>query len=200
MKKNILLLIVLIILAGSVNAQNPQWINYTNGNNITALADAGNCLWIGTGGGLVKIDKSTDIPTFYNCANSGLTSHSISSIAVDSNGDIWIGFLDWGPNGGLAKFDGTNWTIYNTSNSDLPCNAISSIAIEPSGTIWIGLFQCGTNGGLVKFDGTNWTIYNTSNSGLPDNTIYTIAIDESGINWIGTFYQLCHFRIFCCNW
>ena len=43
--------------------------------------------------------------------------------------------------GGLAKFDGTNWTVYNTSNSDLPDNNIQSTAIDNTvinglGLIW----------------------------------------------------------------
>jgi hypothetical protein len=33
-------------------------------------------------------------------------------------------------NGGLAKFDGVNWTVYNTSNSGLPSNDVSAIAID----------------------------------------------------------------------
>ena len=39
---------------------------------------------------------------------------------------------------GLAKFDGTNWTVYNTSNSGLPDNGVYSIAIDGSGNKWIG--------------------------------------------------------------
>jgi hypothetical protein len=30
--------------------------------------------------------------------------------------------MDWNRGGGLAKFDGVNWTVYNTSNSGLPFN------------------------------------------------------------------------------
>ena len=85
----------------------------------------------------------------------------VTCLAIDGSGNKWIG--TW--NGGLAKFDGTNWTVYNTSNSGLPDNAVCCIAIDGSGNKWIGTYD----GGLAKFDGTNWTVYNTSNSGLPDN-------------------------------
>jgi ligand-binding sensor domain-containing protein len=67
--------------------------------------------------------------------------------------------------GGLAKFDGINWTVYNTSNSGLPDNYVYAIAIDGQGNKWIGTL----GGGLAKFDGVNWTVYNTSNSGLPYN-------------------------------
>ena len=89
--------------------------------------------------------------------------------------------MDWDFGYGLAKFDGTNWTVYNTSNSGLPDNHVSSLAIDGSGNKWIGTWD-----GLAKFDGTNWTVYNTSNSGLPDNWVSSLAIDGSGNKWIGT--------------
>ena len=39
--------------------------------------------------------------------------------------------------GGLAKFDGTNWTVFYTTNSGLPDNYITSLAVDGS-NIWIG--------------------------------------------------------------
>ena len=54
--------------------------------------------------------------------------------------------MDWDLGGGLAKFDGTNWTVFNTSNSGLPDNYVSSIAIDGSGNKWIG-----TDGGLAVY-------------------------------------------------
>ncbi len=155
----------------NIYSQNPEWINYTCGKDITSLAEEGNYLWVGTEGGLVKIDKTSGNPTFYNKANSDLPDNRVSVIVVDGSGNKWIGTCY----GGLAVFDGTNWTVYNTSNSGLHHNKVASIAIDKSGTKWIG-----TNGlGLAVFDGTNWTVYNTSNSGLPGYRIYSISIDES---------------------
>ncbi len=113
----------------------------------------------------------------YNTSNSGLPDNWVYSIAIDDSGNKWIGTSG----GGLARFDGTNWTVYNTSNSGLSSNHIYSIAIDSSGNKWIG-----TNGGLARFDGTNWTVYNIGNSGLPDNNVSTLAIDGSGNKWIGT--------------
>nr|MBC8489071.1 hypothetical protein [Bacteroidota bacterium] len=122
MKKLILLLITVIGIACYTNAQNPQWLNYTNGDNIYALAEEDNNMWVGTYGGLVKIDKTTGIPTFYNKANSGLPDNWVYAIAIDESVTKWIGT----GGGGLAEFDGTNWTVYNTSNSGLPDNYVRS--------------------------------------------------------------------------
>ena len=65
-------------------------------------------------------------------------------------GNIWIG--TW--YGGLARFDGTNWTVYNTSNSGLPDIYAKSIAIDTFGNIWIGTNSRGLavfkEGGVVE--------------------------------------------------
>ncbi|GAB1442529.1 hypothetical protein MASR2M39_13650 [Ignavibacteriales bacterium] len=62
--------------------------------------------------------------------------------------------------GGLAKFDGTNWTVYNTTAFRLPHNNVQSMEIDQNGNKWIGTY----GGGIAKFDSTNWTVYNTTNS------------------------------------
>ena len=159
-------------------SQYPDWINYTNGEMICAVAVEGSKIWVGTTGGLVMIDTLTDTTIFYNHANSGLPSNYVTAIAIDASGNKWIGTY-----GGLAVFDGTNWAVYDTSNSGLPDNDVRAIVIDELGNKWTGTF----GGGLAEFDGTNWTVYNTSNSGLPDNYIWAIAIDDLGNKWIGTY-------------
>ncbi len=161
----------------STFAQNPEWINFTAGNYVQAVAVEGNYIWVATTLGLVKLDKTTGIITCYNELNSGLPGNYVTAIAIDGQGNKWIGTFR-----GLAKFDGVNWTVYNTSNSGLPNNVILAIAIDEQGNKWIGTWE----GGLAKFDGENWTVYNRSNSGLPNNRVTAIAIDRQGNKWIGT--------------
>ncbi len=146
-----LLIFLSFLFISSVYSQNPEWINYTCSWEILAIAKEGNYLWIGSQGGVAKIDITSGDSTFYNKANSGLPYNRVSSIAVDDSGNKWIGTLD---EGYLAKFDGTNWTAYNASNSGLPDKSIMSIAIDSTGAKWIGT----VNGGLVKFVGTYWTV------------------------------------------
>ncbi len=120
----------------------------------------------------------------YNTANSGLPYNGVTALAVDAQGNIWVGTGRWWAHagGGLAKFDGTNWTVYNTSNSGLPDNDHVSLSIDAQGNIWSG-----TEGGLAKFDGVNWTVYKTNNSGLPSNHTGAPVFDAEGNAWIGTF-------------
>ncbi|MFQ5772457.1 MAG: hypothetical protein ACE5HX_18115, partial [bacterium] len=88
-------------------AQNGEWINYTNGDYIYTLADEGTFIWIGTNGGLVKLNKINGNKLFINKANSKLPNNFILSLAIDNHKTKWIGT----DGGGLAKFDGINWTI-----------------------------------------------------------------------------------------
>jgi len=177
--KNLFLfgLAIALLMFSTTYPQSPEWINYTNGDYVSCLAEEGDYMWVGTTGGLVKINKISGATFFLNKDNSGLPSNRVFSIAIDSSGNKWIG--TWY---GLARFDGTNWTVYKTYNSGLPSNVIRSIAIDVSGNKWIGTWY-----GLAHFDGTNWTVYNSSNSGLPNNYIESIAIDGSDNKWIGTW-------------
>lgn len=131
----ILRLIVTSLFIHSLSySQNPEWINYTNGNYIPCLTEEGDYIWVGTSGGLVKLNKNTGSSIFYNKLNSGLPDNSVESIAIDNSGNKWIG--TWGAS--LAKFDGNSWTIYNTFNSGLPLNDVVSLAIDNSDNKWIG--------------------------------------------------------------
>jgi len=83
--------------------------------------------------------------TVYNTSNSGLPSDDVTVVAIDKQGNKWIGTW-WG---GLAKFDGVNWTVYNTSNSGLPGDYVLAIAIDSAGNRWIGTYE----GGLGVYRG-----------------------------------------------
>jgi len=63
-----------------------------------------------------------------------LPDYLINAIAIDSQGNKWIGTNG----GGLAKFNDVSWTVYNTSNSGLPHNWVRAIAIDSQGNKWIG--------------------------------------------------------------
>ena len=53
----ILLLVIIVLIVSSNQLYSEKWIQYTNGNNITAIAQEGDILWVGTDVGLVKINK-----------------------------------------------------------------------------------------------------------------------------------------------
>jgi ligand-binding sensor domain-containing protein len=176
--KSIISLILILITTVFSVSFSQEWSVFLARKQINCLADEGQYLWVGTaGGGLVKLNKSTGEYIIYDEWNSKLPSNFVLAIAIDEQGNKWIGTLK-----GLAKFDGKNWTVYTTSSSKLPDNYIWAITIDGQGNKWIGTY----GGGLAKFDDVNWTVFNTSNSGLPNNYVRGIAIDGQGNKWIGT--------------
>jgi ligand-binding sensor domain-containing protein len=168
-----LVFIFLMMLSTALTAQYANWVQYTNGRHITAVAQVGGFIWVGTTGGLVKVDTTTLQPVqFFNTANSGLPSNDISALTVDNQGNIWIGTK----NKGLARYNGSNFAYYRQSviGSDI----VNAVAME-NDTIWVG-----TNSGAAKFDQTGWTRYTRLNS-LPSDTVTSIAFGF-GVGWFGT--------------
>lgn len=121
--------------------------------------------------------SAQSIWTFYNTGNSVLPDNSIRAIEQDKLGNIWIG-----TDNGLAKYDGTNFTIIDSSNSGLAENQIRSIAFDSANHLWVGTLPAG----VCTFDGNNWINYTTFNSLLPADQVRTIAIDSSNAPWLGT--------------
>ena len=56
--KNLLYILLVFFFCFSTTAlsQNPQWISYTNGDEINEIEMEGEFIWVGTNGGLVKVD------------------------------------------------------------------------------------------------------------------------------------------------
>lgn len=176
MKKSFLIFIVIITAFFSESSAQLKFINYACPNEITALAEDGNYIWIGTKGGLYKRHKSGTFVASYNTQN-GLIDNNINCITIDNAGNKWIGTSN-----GVAKFDGTQWTNYNTGNSGLPGNSVFCITIDSWGNKWFGT----TYNGVAKYNDSTWTVFNSSNSGLQNDNIYALCIDGAGRKWVGT--------------
>jgi ligand-binding sensor domain-containing protein len=89
------------------------------GNLFDCLTEENEYLWVGTdGGGLAKLNKQLAILLFMINGILNLPSNHVLAIAIDGQGNKWIGTW-WG--GGLAKFDGTSIGLFITLQiPDLP--------------------------------------------------------------------------------
>ena len=78
--------------------------------------------------------------------SDGLSQNSAYCILQDKKGFIWFGTQD-----GLDRYDGYKITIYKNSHDDpdtISNNYITSMCEDQSGSLWIGT----QNGGLNRFD------------------------------------------------
>lgn len=168
MKRYVFLSVLLLCLVG---LQAQQWKNYTCGLNVKCATVYNDTLWVGSEGGVAKFLKNgTKLATYTHA--DGLAHNIVNNIAVDQQGLVWFG-----TNGGVSKFDGSNWTTYNSYNSPLPNNSIYSVSVDVSGAKWFS-----TAGGIAKLEGNNWTIYSVAAfSDLP--TFSYLLIDRSYNFW-----------------
>ena len=116
----------------------------------------------------------------------GLSHNRVNCILQDSKGFMWFGAQE-----GLNRFDGYQVTIYLHQPGDLYSlngNRVRSLFEDQQGVLWIG-----TEGGLDKY---NWkrdrfTGYqNDPNDpdSLSSNDVRVICEDKAGVLWIGTRY------------
>ena len=106
-----------------------------------------------------------------------------SSVAVDADNIVWCGGT-----GGLARYDGNNFTYYTTENSGIPDNVIRAIAIDDDGVLWISNGELEGPGrdrgrGLTRFDGETWEVWR---AGGPEyKMVYSVAVEHNNVKWFG---------------
>jgi len=114
----------------------------------------------------------------------GLSQSTVFCMLQDSQGFMWFGTED-----GLNKFDGYTFTVYKHVPDDpksLSGSWIQALLEDDLGMLWIG-----TNGGLSRYDRTldQFTNYRhdpDDPSSLSDNVITALYEDREGVLWIGT--------------
>jgi len=181
MKKTILSISMAIIIVAGFS-QTTYWYNYTSGNQISAIIEDGNTLWIGTSGGLVKKDLLTDENIYYNATNSGLPENTIPCMELAPDGKLWMGT----GSRGMVCFEGDTWTVFSTENSAISGNAVGVIKIDQEGTVWLTGGEYDNYMGLVKFNGNSFTNYTTLSSNIPTNHILELSLDNEGNIYLGT--------------
>ena len=118
--------------------------------------------------------------------SDGLSVGTVNTILQDRIGFLWFGTED-----GLNRYDGYDFNLFTSSPTDsnsLSNNYIWSLAEDSLGNIWIGT----DGGGLNKFDPvTNKFIryYHNENDSncISSNVIQSLLIDSQNNLWIGTW-------------
>ena len=138
-------------------------------------------------------DKFKDIESLYNNPSS-LQISSVTSIAKDPSGKLWIGM----DGGGIDILDlkNTEYTHINRASSSqylgLTSDYIQTIFLDSKDNIWAGSWDGGIY--FLKKGTTKFINYNTTNTqgGLRSNTVMSFDEDKQGIIWIGTYHNGLH--------
>ncbi len=113
----------------------------------------------------------------------GLSNNKVNAVIQDRTGFIWFGTED-----GLNRYDGYNFKIFRNNPSDsssLSGNSIWSLIEDHSGNIWIG-----TKGGILnKFNPTTekFTRWEIRSNLIKENSVKSIYEDSKGNIWIGSY-------------
>lgn len=115
----------------------------------------------------------------------GLSHSKVNCIYQDRQGFLWFG-----TNEGLNKYDGYTFTVYQPDPDDphsISANLIRCILEDSKGNFWIGTEA----GGLNRFDRqlqkfTHFTADSSSAIILSGNNVNAIIEDKAGNLWLGT--------------
>lgn len=139
----------------------------------------------------ICIPQKKDLSFNLISIEQGLSQSTVFCILQDKRGFMWFGTND-----GLNKFDGYNITVYKPDPvipNSLSGNRIFTIFEDSKGELWIG-----TDGGLNKFNRDKEEFihytYNEHNpNSIPDNHVTCIKEDNEQYLWIGTNNGLAKF-------
>ncbi len=111
---------------------------------------------------------------------SGLPQSTISAIALDADGYLWVG-----TGSGAAYYNGRVWRVVDMPNRTMS-NFIRAILLAQDGSVWIG----SEGGGVARLHKGAWTVFDTR-SGLPSNKVRCLLetfdpVTKASVIWIGT--------------
>ncbi|MBU2903269.1 response regulator [Arenibacter algicola] len=138
-------------------------------------------------------DKFKDIESLYNNPNS-LQISSVTSIAKDPSGKLWIGM----DGGGIDILDLKNNDYIHINKASksaykgLTSDYIQTIFLDSKDNIWAGSWDGGIY--FLKKGTEKFINYNTNSTqgGLTSNTVMSFDEDRDGTIWIGTYHSGLH--------
>jgi ligand-binding sensor domain-containing protein/signal transduction histidine kinase len=134
---------------------------------------------------LINLPPTTDFKFTHLGLEDGLSQSAVGVILQDSRGFMWFGTQD-----GLNRYDGYNFVVYRNDPNELTSlggNQIRAIVEDSSGVLWVGT----SGGGLNKYDPNTDTfvryMHDPDNpNSLKNDMVWKIWQDEVGLLWLYT--------------
>lgn len=106
----------------------------------------------------------------------GLPQNSVYAVAATRDGYLWLGTDE-----GLARFDGSRFTVFDRANTPAIRDPFVVALHEASdGSLWAGTDR----GGLTRLDAGRFSHYG-SDEGLPAARVQALADGAGGVLWVG---------------
>lgn len=149
------------------------FLRISTDNCMTSFIDDQNNIWIGTPGGVKKINIDTNQVKVYT-VKDGLINNYVQAIIQDRQGYLWFGTRE-----GLSCYTGKLWKTY-TKDDGLLSDNILSIMQDNYRCFWFG-----TSEGVSRYNGKKWTTY-AKNEGMSGYAVKNIKKDNDGNIWFAT--------------
>lgn len=167
-----------------------------NPNQRTAIEDSLGNLWIATSeDGLIRYNPHSRVTDYFNVSGTSYapSSRKCSSLAVDNDGNLWIGTGDRGLN--FIKYDELNKNVIYFENiqnepfnaNSLNSNLIYSLYVSNDNLLWVGTIGAGVN--IFNPEQKKFTHYKfrEPNQDLSNsNFIRAVYVDSENKIWTGT--------------
>lgn len=121
--------------------------------------------------------------TTYTGSEGLLTSDTITALALDRAGRVWIGTRQ-----GLTIYPDRSEggqdqpTFYRAGSSGLADDRVTALALDQDGRMWIG-----TEAGISIYEDRDvWTTYTSMEMGLAETRVRALGTDGEGRTWVGT--------------
>lgn len=166
----------------SVSYNTIDWQKYDNDNygsvfvNVASIVDDDSLVFAGTlGNGLLSFDGFKW--SQFTKENSNLPSDSITTLIIDSEGDL-LG----GTTAGIFNIIGNIVYTYKNVNYYFNSLHITALSQDSAGGFWIGT----SAGEIFHLTDTLWFNYSMAINTLSDNSITSIVCDTKGDIWAGS--------------
>lgn len=170
-------------VAGNPHTLSNDWI-------LSQYVDRAGNLWIGTNGGLNKLQKPRKkIGHIKNLPDDarGLIHNNVNAITQDREGKLWIGTEQ-----GVSVFDAqAQWRVNYTNAphdaNSLGQNFVQALHEDKNGEMWIGTFGKGVSRlDRARRSFTHFRRDPNADGSLSQNFVSTIYEDRAGDLWVGT--------------
>jgi ligand-binding sensor domain-containing protein len=160
-------------------------LNILNDIVLNIASDQRDYKWIGTEGGMIKLNPQNNVDSVYTESPGGLLRNKVNAIWIDNFQNKWIG-----TNSGVSLLDstGVRWRRFTSGdpNGGPASNFVRTITGDTDDNVWFGFaVQVRDRCGVSRLNHKWSDLTREDGEGLRSNFVFALALDSNGRLWAG---------------